>query len=210
MKEWKDDKTLITLIKAELYTAVIGDIMDKMGYLHQFLPPHIRPLRDDMLIAGRAMTVLEADVHDNSASGGNNPLLQRSFGLMLEALDDLKEDEVYICSGSSPEYALWGELMSARAMQCKAAGAVVNGYSRDTFLYFLQYYPFTTCLLQCTGKNLFFYPTRNHTYTVNIPNQHITIIDQNPVYLNGNAVINNFSTRSLILRIRTIRETRKV
>lgn len=39
MKEWKDDKTLITLIKAELYTAVIGDIMDKMGYLHQFLPP---------------------------------------------------------------------------------------------------------------------------------------------------------------------------
>ena len=106
MKEWKDDKTLITLIKAELYTAVIGDIMDKMGYLHQFLPPHIRPLRDDMLIAGRAMTVLEADVHDNSASGGNNPLLQRSFGLMLEALDDLKEDEVYICSGSSPEYAL--------------------------------------------------------------------------------------------------------
>ena len=33
MKEWKDDKTLITLIKAELYTAVIGDIMDKMGYL---------------------------------------------------------------------------------------------------------------------------------------------------------------------------------
>ena len=108
MKEWKDDKTLITLIKAELYTAVIGDIMDKMGYLHQFLPPHIRPLRDDMLIAGRAMTVLEADVHDNSASGGNNPLLQRSFGLMLEALDGLKEDEVYICSGSSPEYALWG------------------------------------------------------------------------------------------------------
>ena len=106
--------------------------MDKMGYLHQFLPPHIRPLRDDMLIAGRAMTVLEADVHDNSASGGNSPLLLRSFGLMLEALDDLKEDEVYICSGSSPEYALWGELMSARAMQCKAAGAVVNGYSRDT------------------------------------------------------------------------------
>ena len=51
---------------------------------------------------------------------------------MLEALDDLKEDEVYVCSGSSPCYALWGELMSARAIQCKAAGAVVNGYSRDT------------------------------------------------------------------------------
>lgn len=51
---------------------------------------------------------------------------------MLQALDDLKENEVYICSGSSPNYALWGELMSARAMQCGAVGAVVNGYSRDT------------------------------------------------------------------------------
>lgn len=132
MKEWKDDETLIKLIKDELYTAVVGDIMDKMGYTHQFLPPQIRPLRADMLVAGRAMTVLEADVCDNPANSGANPLLKRSFGLMLEALDDLKENEVYICSGSSPDYALWGELMSARAMQCKAAGAVVNGYSRDT------------------------------------------------------------------------------
>ena len=132
MKEWKDDKELITLIKEELYTAVIGDIMDKMGYIHQFLPPRIRPLRDDMLVAGRAMTILEADAYDNQTDSGANPILKRSFGLMLEALDDLKENEVYICSGSSPEYALWGELMSARAMQCKATGAVVNGYSRDT------------------------------------------------------------------------------
>ena len=132
MKEWNDDKELVSLIKGELYTAVVGDIMDKMGYTHQFLPPHIRPLRDDMFVAGRAMTVLEADVYDNQGTSGTNPVLKRSFGLMLEALDDLKEGEIYICSGSSPSYALWGELMSARAMQCKAAGAVVNGYSRDT------------------------------------------------------------------------------
>lgn len=131
MKEWKDDKDLLRLIKEELYTAVIGDIMDKMGYTYQFLPPQIQPLRNDLLVAGRAMTVLEADVTEHTGSG-HNPILNRSFGLMLEALDDLKEDEVYICSGSSPSYALWGELMSARAMQCRAAGAVVNGYSRDT------------------------------------------------------------------------------
>ena len=132
MKEWKDDKALFALIKEELYTAVVGDIMDKMGYTRQFLPPRIRPLRDDMLVAGRAMTVLEADVLDAGKEKGVNPVLKRSFGLMLEALDDLKEGEVYVCSGSSPAYALWGELMSARAIQCKAAGAVVNGYSRDT------------------------------------------------------------------------------
>lgn len=131
MKEWKDDKALFALIKEELYTAVVGDIMDKMGYTRQFLPPRIRPLRDDMAVAGRAMTVLEADVLEVGGDG-KNAVLKRSFGLMLEALDDLKEDEIYVCSGSSPQYALWGELMSARALQCKAAGAVVNGYSRDT------------------------------------------------------------------------------
>ena len=132
MKEWTDDKTLFTLIKNELYTAVVGDIMDKMEYTHQFLPPQIRPLRSDMFVVGRAMTVLEADVIENRSESGANPLLKRSFGLMLEALDDLKENEVYICTGSSPDYALWGELMSARAIQCKASGAIVNGYSRDT------------------------------------------------------------------------------
>ena len=74
MKEWKDDKALFALIKEELYTAVVGDIMDKMGYTRQFLPPRIRPLRDDMLVAGRAMTVLEADVLDagNSLSVSTN------------------------------------------------------------------------------------------------------------------------------------------
>ena len=51
---------------------------------------------------------------------------------MLEALDDLKRNEIYICTGSSPTYALWGELMSTRAMKLGAVGAVVDGYSRDT------------------------------------------------------------------------------
>lgn len=132
MTEWKSDNTLFALIKNELYTAVVGDIMDKMGYLVQFLPSKIRPLRSDMVVAGRAMTVLEADVLENNTQKGVNPYLKKPFGLMLEALDSLQENEVYICSGSSPSYALWGELMSARAIQCKSAGAVVNGYSRDT------------------------------------------------------------------------------
>ena len=51
---------------------------------------------------------------------------------MLEALDDLKPNEVYFASGSTPDFALWGELMSTRAMHLGATGAVLNGYSRDT------------------------------------------------------------------------------
>lgn len=131
MKTWSNDKELLTIVRNELYTAVVGDIMDKMGYTKQFLSPRITPLKKEMFLAGRAMTVLEADTFCE-ASHGANPLLDKPFGLMLEALDDLREDEVYICAGASPDYALWGELMATRAKMCGAAGAVVDGYSRDT------------------------------------------------------------------------------
>jgi 4-hydroxy-4-methyl-2-oxoglutarate aldolase len=77
------------------------------------------------------MPVLEADCFAE-ASPGPGPLMSKPFGLMLEALDDLKEGEVYVCAGASPRYALWGELMSIRAMKLGAAGAVCDGYSRDT------------------------------------------------------------------------------
>jgi regulator of RNase E activity RraA len=129
-KMWDSDDELFHLVRKELYTAVVGDIMDKLGLLNQFLPPRIRPLAQQMFIVGRAMPVLEADVFPGC--GNHNPLLKKPFGLMLDALDDLKKNEVYICAGASPDYALWGELMSARALKLGAAGAVVDGYSRDT------------------------------------------------------------------------------
>lgn len=143
-ESWINDKDLFRQIREKLNTAVVGDIMDEMGYTRQFLPPEIGPLRDDMFIAGRAMTVLEADVTEDlhiKGYTGNNELLGKSFGLMIEALDDLKEDEVYICTGASHRYALWGELMSARAIQCGAVGAIVYGYSRDTWGILAQDFP---------------------------------------------------------------------
>lgn len=132
VNDWKDDEELFGFIRKELYTAVVGDIMDKMGLQHQFLPPQIRPLKEEMMLVGRAMTVLEADCFEELSPGSQNPLMDKPFGLMLEALDDIKPGEVYICSGSSPAYALVGELMLTRIKMCGGTGAVVNGYSRDT------------------------------------------------------------------------------
>ncbi len=132
MKLWQSDQELFELARRELFTAVVGDIMDTMGLQKQFLPPQIRPLRSDMVLIGRAMTVLEADVFSAQVKNSANSLMAKPFGLMLEALDDLKAGEVYICTGASPTYALWGELMSVRAIQLGAAGAVLDGYSRDT------------------------------------------------------------------------------
>lgn len=85
-----------------------------------------------MIVFGKAMPVLETDVYGEKLTETANPYLNKPFGLMFEALDSLKEEEVYICTGSSLNYALWGGLMSTRAMILKAAGAVLHGYSRDT------------------------------------------------------------------------------
>jgi regulator of RNase E activity RraA len=130
------DEEIFQSARRELFSAVIGDVMDTMGLQRQFLPPAIIPLERSMVVCGRAMTVLEADLRDDdgddAASAPGNGALAKPFGLMMDALDDLKTGEVYICSGASPRYALWGELMSVRAMKCGAAGAVVDGYSRDT------------------------------------------------------------------------------
>lgn len=126
-KDLQSDKELFQVISKELFSAVIGDVMDKMGLRNQFLPPEIQPLADHMKVVGRAMPLFveDTDYHPEIP-------YDQSYGLLFEALDDLKPNEVYVCTGASPRYALWGELMSTRAMKLGASGAVVDGYSRDT------------------------------------------------------------------------------
>lgn len=128
--QWQSDIELFKIIRDKLFTAVVGDVMDDMGFQNQFLYPAIKGIDSAQVIIGRAMTVLEADIGDpNIAIRG---LKDKPFGLMFEALDSLKANEVYICTGSSPTYALWGEMMSTRAIHLDASGAVMNGYHRDS------------------------------------------------------------------------------
>ena len=124
-----DDNALFGTIRERLFTAVIGDVMDRHGLTRQFLPPEIRALDPDSVLAGRAMPALEADCCGDVVghSGEADP-----FGLMLRALDDLRPGEVYVAVGASPRYALWGGLMSTRAQSLGAHGAVMDGFHRDT------------------------------------------------------------------------------
>ncbi len=128
MPRMEEDFVFSTL-RDKLFTAVVGDVLDTMGWRRQFLPQAILPLTPDMKVIGRAMPVLEADVFDE----GSHSLwpAAKPFGLMLEALDDLRPNEVYVATGGSFRYAFWGELMSTRARYLRAAGAVLNGFVRD-------------------------------------------------------------------------------
>src|SRR6185436_19195615 len=123
MSEWSDDDQLFALIKTELYTPVVGDILDDIGYVRQFLPQPIQPMRESMQLAGRAMPVLMIDVFGKQ---------KQPFGKLTEALDQLKPGEIYLASGGEMRCAYWGEILTATAKKRGAVGAVINGFHRDT------------------------------------------------------------------------------
>lgn len=133
---WQNEQEMFALMKEKLYTPVVGDILDAMGYRHQFLPQEIRPLREDMKLAGKAMTVLMIDVFDAQA---------KPFGYLTEALDQLQENEIYVATGGARRCAYWGELLTAAARTRGAAGAVVNGWHRDTPQVLAQQWPVFSC-----------------------------------------------------------------
>ena len=128
----KTDVERFDLVRTQLYTAVIGDVLDKLGRTHQFLPPQIRPLTPDMRIAGRAMPALVGDVYGLPA---------RPFGMLTEALDQLEPGDVYIAPRTITPAAMWGEILTATAQQRGAVGAVVDGFHRDTVKVLGQGFP---------------------------------------------------------------------
>ena len=121
--EWSNDDQLFALIKNELYTPVVGDILDDIGYVHQFLPQPIQPMRESMKLAGRAMPVLMIDVFGPQ---------QKPFGKLTEALDQLRPGEIYVAVGGTMRCAYWGEILTATAKRRGAVGAVIDGFHRDT------------------------------------------------------------------------------
>ena len=121
--EWQNDTQLFELMSTMLYTPVVGDLLDALGYWHQFLPPEIQPLHSGMKIAGRAMPVQITDAWG---------FQKRPFGRLTEALDQINPSEIYIATGGRLNCAGWGEILTATARTRGGAGAIIDGYHRDT------------------------------------------------------------------------------
>ncbi|MFO1303625.1 MAG: RraA family protein [Burkholderiales bacterium] len=119
------DAALLQSIAKDLYTAVLSDVLDELGYRDQAMPPSIRPLDDALVMAGRARTGIYREVY--SVTPGVNP-----YALEIALVDDLKPGEVAVlgCGGSS-RIAPWGELLSTAARARGAAGCLTDGFVRD-------------------------------------------------------------------------------
>ncbi|GGD98419.1 RraA family protein [Paenibacillus nasutitermitis] len=123
MENWTDQQ-LFALMKEKLYTGVICDSMDDLGYRNQAMDEHIRPLEDGVVVVGRAKTILAADVYH---------IHENPYEMEIKAMDSIAPDEVVVvCTNKSRNNGIWGELLSTAAKMRGSSGAVIDGLIRDT------------------------------------------------------------------------------
>lgn len=112
-------------IEQQLYTSVIGDVMDELGYWRQVMRHDIRPLFDEAKIVGRAATMLAAEVYELPAE---------PFKLEMQLLDELRPGEVVCCTQQgSTRAAMWGELLSTHTRAKGGRGVILDGLTRDSW-----------------------------------------------------------------------------
>lgn len=106
-----------------LYSAVICDALDSLGYPNQAFSDRFRNVTGTGWIAGRCKTTLWVDLYDE---------VERPYELELKAVDECQPGDVLICAaGGSSRSGIWGELLTTAALNSGCAGVVVHGSVRD-------------------------------------------------------------------------------
>ena len=107
-------------IKSILYSRVICDVLDHMGYRNQAISGDIMPLTDDSVIFGPAFTSIGTQVY----SMPEEPLTAQ-----CKVVDQLGEDEIYVLVNRG-EYtcAVFGELFANGVLGRKGAGVLLDGF----------------------------------------------------------------------------------
>ncbi len=106
-----------------LYAAVVADCCDEAGYRQQILSHTVRPLMPTMRVVGVAHTMQCVEVYT---------LPEEPYVNELRAVDELSPHGVMVATtNGATSFALWGELLSTCARSRGAAGAVIDGFSRD-------------------------------------------------------------------------------
>lgn len=111
-------------ISENLYTAVVADMLDSLGFRNQVMGPEIRPIYSGARITGRAATMIAVEA---------NSVPDAPYSLVLDLLDSLVPGEVVVCSMSGNQRAgIWGELLSTHTKAKGGRGAIIGGECRDS------------------------------------------------------------------------------
>ena len=115
----------IAEMREKLFVSVLSDCLDAVGVMNQALPSRIRPLDEACVMIGRARTAAFMEVYHHDA--GSNP-----YELEIALVDSLQPDDIPVFACSNPaRVAPWGELLSTAARARGAAGALMDGCTRD-------------------------------------------------------------------------------
>ncbi len=115
----------IETVRDKLFTAVLSDTLDGLGYRHQAMRPSIRPLDEALVLVGRARTGFYMEVFH--VAPDENP-----YELEIRLIDDLRPGEIPVLGcGAAQTIAPWGELLSTASMARGAAGCITDGLVRD-------------------------------------------------------------------------------
>ncbi len=121
----REHRAFLATLREKLYSAVLSDVLDELGAMHQEMTPAIRQLDDGLVLAAYARTGRFEEV--SRYVPGENP-----YELEIRIVDDLKRDDVMVFGcGGSRKIAPWGELLTTAARARGAAGAVTDGFVRD-------------------------------------------------------------------------------
>lgn len=116
----------LAAIREKLFAAVLSDCLDQSGVRDRALPPRIRPLDEGSVMVGRARTAVFMEVF--AQAPGDNP-----YEMEIALIDSLQPGEIPVFACGNPErVAPWGELLSTAASVRGAAGALMDGCTRDT------------------------------------------------------------------------------
>lgn len=110
-------------LKKNLYSGVLCDVMDSMGYRKQCIGQKIMPLKDNTVIFGPAFTSIATVVYSMPES----PLTAQ-----CKVVDQLSEGEIYVLvTRGDYNCAVFGELFATAVKSRKGAGVLLDGYARD-------------------------------------------------------------------------------
>lgn len=111
------------LLVTELYTGVLSDVLDALGWRNQAMSADIRPVFPGAVLVGRAHTLLSADIYHVP----NDP-----YEMEIAAVDSMRPNQVVVAAtNASVRTCVWGELLSTATRARGGRGAVIDGHTRD-------------------------------------------------------------------------------
>ncbi|MGC4108726.1 MAG: RraA family protein [Thermomicrobiales bacterium] len=118
-----DEGQLFDALAQELYTGVLSDVLDSLGYREQAMHADIRPVWSGAVVVGRAHTILSSDIYH---------LPDDPYSMEIKAIDSVPRNGVVVAgTNRSTRTCLWGELLSTATRARGGRGAILDGHTRD-------------------------------------------------------------------------------